>query len=136
MLLSMFVSFLLARKFGGKKYVLLMTTYLALVSLLSVGLVFVTWGHDKYYGPRFPLPLSFPFHATYYHTVQGGQVIDNVTTTYSFQPYYGLFFFTLKIESFPFGSFSFGDLMLVHSFFALDNLLGAILGFWIKTRRR
>jgi len=120
MLLSMVISFLLARRFSGKKYVLLMTILLVLVAFLSV----------------LTIPLSFPFYVASYIEVTGGQVIDNMTMMNAFQPYYDIVFLTLKIEGFEPGTIQHIDLVLVYSFFVLVNLLGAILGFWIKTRRR
>jgi len=72
MLLSMFMSFLLARKFHGKAYVFLMATGLVLISFFSVGL-------PHYYSEEIfpnrtesglllenPVPLSFPFYASFY----------------------------------------------------------------------
>jgi len=76
MLLSMFMSFLLVRKFRGKVYILLMTVALILISLFSIGVPSVWgtlewhWLAAEYIGEETTIwqlnipaiPLSFPFH--------------------------------------------------------------------------
>jgi len=75
MLLSMFISLLLARKFRGKTYVLFMAVSLALVTLFSMGLPSyfpyrykpMVWEYDPkslLYELKSPLPLLFPFYAS------------------------------------------------------------------------
>jgi len=68
MLLSMFTSFLLARRFKGKVYFLLMTVVLILMSVLSIGFPSV-WGTMRdgttVWQVNLPaIPLSFPFHTS------------------------------------------------------------------------
>jgi len=133
MLLSMFISFLLARKFRGKTYVLLIAVSLALVSLFSMGLpshfpyryVPSHWEYDPkslLYELKSPLPLSFPFCAS----VQKGMVIIGPVFNY-----YLLHFLTFEIVR-GYLPLTLGELYLYYSFFLLVNLVGAIFGYWIS----
>ena len=99
---SLVVSFLLARKFGSRIYVGLVSILIILVSFFSM-----------------MLPLSFPFHGSIYAAVGPGTpgVISE------------LYFLTFEINrsiKIP------GMVFLHYSFFLLVNLLGAILGYWTE----
>lgn len=140
MLISMVVSFLLARRFSGKKYLSRMAAILASASLLSVGLNSVTSDYNTgYINPKLPvppLPLSLPFYAGSYLAVIGGQTTSNKTQLYGFERHYALFFLGMTIKHYnlgsAFGVLPFEDFVLVYAFFALVNLIGAMLGCWIN----
>jgi len=127
MLLSMFISFILARKFTGKTYVSLMTVSLILVSLFSMGLprLFPYYQYQSRYELKYPLPLSFPFYAS----------LQPVTVT-TRPPYGPISSYLLHFLTFEFvrvyAPFTLGWLCLYYSFFLLFNLIGAIFGYWIS----
>lgn len=140
MLLSMIASFLLAKRFSGKKYLSRMTIIIASISLLSVGLNSVTSDHGVgYINPKLPippLPLTLPVYAGYYLTVTGGQSTDNITETYGFERHYTLFFLGMTIKHYNLGSdfavLPFEDFILAYALFTLINLTGAVLGYWLS----
>ncbi len=132
MLLSILLSFLLARKFTGKIYVLLTTVFLALISLFSMGLPShfpyryspTVWVYDPkslLYELKSPLPLSFPFYASVQKGIFIGPVIN----------YYLLHFLTFEFVRDYLPS-TLGVLYLYYSFFLLANIVGAIIGYWIS----
>jgi len=128
MLLSMFISFILARKFTGKTYVSLMTVSLILVSLFSMGLpsrfdYYQYAGFDAY-KLEHPLPISFPFYVSL-------QPVVVTLPRYGPIGSYLLHFLTFDFVR-DYVPFTLGDLYLYYSFFLLVNLVGAILGYWIS----
>jgi len=134
MLLSMFISFLLARKIKGKLYVLLITVVLILVSLFSIGFpsVWRSIGGDIIWQVNLPAtPLSFPFHADIsevpYCTIA-------IHPSPPHPPRYDvkLFFLGLQIESLNFIALTTSHIIFSVSFFLLFNLAGAVLGYWIS----
>jgi len=106
MLLSIFLSFLLARKLGARIYVLLVTIKIILVSLLSLS-----------------FPLSFPFYSYIYAAVGPG----------SPGPVYELYFLTLEIHR---SMETNGMLFLYYSFFLLVNIVGAVIGYWMSKSKK
>jgi len=140
MLLSMFISFLLARKFRGKTYVLLMVYILLLITMFSMGFpnsVRVRWSHGertvvttfwKVYLPA--IPLSFPFYAE----ISEVPVYTIAIHQPPHPPRYDvkLFFLGLQIESLNFIVLTTSHIIFSVSFFLLFNLVGAILGYWIS----
>ena len=138
MLLSMFISFLLARKIKGKLYVLLITVVLILVSLFSIGFPRI-WDYLGWrYSPEYifwqlnlpALALSFPFHVYFSQVLHFVSPLPPLPNP----PRYdlSLFFLVFKLESF-YGIFlTIGYIILLVSFFLLVNLVGAILGYWIS----
>ena len=146
MLLSMFISFLLARRFRGKVYVLLMIVVLILVSLFSIGVPSV-WGtlewHRlavEYVGEgttiwqlNIPaIPLSFPFYASIseeYHILLF--IVD-----YTPPPLYQieLYFLTNQIwaNDYVHWFLTSEHIILLVSSFLLINFVGTIFGYWIS----
>jgi hypothetical protein len=127
MLLSMFISFILARRFTGKTYVSLMAVSLALVSLFSMGLPsrFDYYPYSDAYKLEHPLPISFPFHASIKYPPMYARHPPAIS--------YFVHFVTVKIviDYTPF-TLTLGKLYFYYSFFLLFNLVGAILGYWIS----
>ena len=126
MFLSLFLSFVLARKFKGIIYVPLMIVVIVLVSLFSMGLPTSTY--SPYYHPAYDLgpltPLSFPFYASIYDIWVGHQP----------DYYYRLNFLTFQINE-AFAPVPFGTVCLHYSFFLLGNVVGAIVGYWVYKSR-
>ena len=149
MLLSMFTSFLLARRFHRKAYVFLMAAGLVFTSFFSVGL-------PHYYSERIiadtesglllenPVPLSFPFYASLY--------FERVSIAHNFRHLgfdketYQLHFLTLILHDFLvykrywgglagsllFMKITWGHYILFISFFSLVNIVGVIIGYWLS----
>jgi len=141
MLLSMFISFLLARRFKGKVYVLLMTVVLIPMSLLSIGFPSV-WGTMRD-GPTVwqvnlpAIPLSFPFHTS----ISKGPPINIVGTwrpPFPFPPTYSVRLYLLTYQVWtnempgPLQLLTSEHIVLLLPFFLLVNLMGAIIGYWIS----
>lgn len=105
MLLSLFLSFLLARKFGSRIYILSVTILIIVIPLFSVG-----------------LPLSFPFYAFIWAGISAPEACI-----------YGLYFLTFEINRSVTTSYFFHRMFFIYySFFLLVNVVGAILGYWIS----
>jgi len=123
MFLSLFLSFVLARKLGSKTYGVLMIVVIVLVSFFSTvgigGWLRYPWG--CYILPVSPVPLSFPFH-TYIRVIEPRMPGSS--------HYYHLDFLTVPIigSEVPVKCSLF---LLIYSFFILVNIIGAILGYWI-----
>ena len=127
MLLSMLISFLLARKFRWKIYVALIAVIVTLISLFSVTVIYlypllVVW----FWGKAYPLPLSFPFHVC-------------ILRYSGYGLFYGvdIYFLTLRIGYQ--GEFSLYNTLDAINFFGkvyipflLINVVGAIFGYWIS----
>jgi len=146
MLLSMFISFLLARKFRGKVYVLLVILVPVLISLSSIGFPSV-WGTLEWYSLAVEhveegttiwhlnipaIPLSFPFYASIseeYHFLPF--IVD-----YTPPPLYQIELYFLTNQIWTNGHVhwvltSEHTILLVSSFL-LVNIVGAIFGYWIS----
>ena len=130
MLLSMFVSFFLARRFGGKAYVSLLTVFTILITLFSVGLprmdAYWRYTYWKYSVElRHPLPLSFPFYASVF------VVLGIHWGPYPPPRYYQLYFLTFKLQELGL-PVEFEHFILFYSFFLEINIVGVIIGYWIS----
>lgn len=131
MLLSILISFLLAKRFGRVTYVLLTTVSLVSISFLSFGLPDVTSSGRDYPTPSYyPLPFSFPFYS-----------IDNAHPSWGMLAVlaesYKLCFLTFRIAEFwgfyPLSQTSYLiTLFRFYSYFLLVNVGGAIFGYWIS----
>lgn len=142
MLLSMLMSFLLARKLKVKVYVLLMAVLLIIISLVSIGFPTVSGTVKIRMRPpqkritvwqtNLPaIPLSFPFYASIsveYHLLF---IVDYVPlplyhielhflTSQIWTNYYNNWYLTLE------------HIILLFSSFLLINLIGALIGYWIS----
>jgi len=141
MLLSMLISFLLARKLRGKIYVLLMTVVLILVSLSSIGFpsVWRSTGGDTIWQVNLPvIPLSFPFHISISRPLMirlHDVPIPDFFRLHPLPPTYeiGLYFLTIQIWSnLDWWLLTSQDIILLVSSFLLINIVGAIIGYWIS----
>jgi hypothetical protein len=147
MLLSMFTSFLLARRFKGKVYVLLMTVVLILMSLLSIGFPSV-WGTlssvniildgTTVWQVNLPaIPLSFPFHASISEPPPIN-IAGDWMPPIPFPPLYSVKLYFLAYQVWtnemlgPLHLLTSEHIVLLLPFFLLVNLVGAILGYWIS----
>jgi len=137
MLLSMFTSFLLARRFKGKVYVLLVTVILILVSLFSAGFPSLkdleAQPKEGYWQVNlFAIPLSFPFYV-HISEVKGG-IVAPPLPHFIPPPHYDvkLYSFGFEVGANYFIPLTTNYIILLVSFFLLVNLVGAILGYWIS----
>jgi len=133
MLLPTFMSFLLARKFKGRIYILLMTVVLILVSLFSIGFpsVWRSIGGDIIWQVNLPtIPLSFPFYASI-SEVRYGHILIHPSPPYPPRYDVGLYFLTFQLVGFDFIVITSHIILLVSSFL-LVNLAGVMLGYWIS----
>ena len=125
MLLSMFISFLLARRFSRRIYVPLMVVVMILISTSSVGWITMLDEHRINVEPQCTPPLSFPFHT-----------IKMVQTWWRGGfPVYSIRFLELQISEIVSENYWFLTLrqvLLIHTFFLLVNIVGAILGWGIS----
>lgn len=153
MLLSMFMSFLLARRFRRKLYVLLITVALVVMSFVSTGFPscfrcefpssehIELRTHNSGVLLKYLLPVSFPFYASVY------LYSPNLIT---FAEIYQLHFLTLTFQESPIfisvgpgiGNtvdltlyFTWMQYILYVSFFLLVNTAGAIIGYWMERKR-
>ena len=141
MLLSIFLSFVLARKFKGRKYAILMVAIIVLVSFFSAfGWITIHQYKEfplkttEYYRLH-PVPLSFPFYAS--------TSLRLPITLLNYPPILRLFdltkiiyqinFLTFEIISINtyYSSFTLGIASLCYSFFLVVNTIGAFVGHWI-----
>jgi len=92
MLLSMFISLLLARKFRMKIFVPLITAVIIFISYFSVGLPSKAFTGSDYPTPsHYPLPLSFPLYSTDKTRLLGGVL---------FYEKYELYFLNYRIREY------------------------------------
>ena len=138
MLLSMFISLLLARKFKGKVFVLLITAVLILISVSSAGFPSIkdleAEPNEGYWQVNlFAIPLSFPFHA-HFSEVNGGFIMPPPLPHFIRPPYYDvkLYSFGFEIGANYFIPLTTNYVVFLTSFFLLVNLVGAIFGYWIS----
>jgi len=146
MLLSVLASFLLARRFHGALYSLMIALSLGAMSLLSVGVPTHQAGDRQYLTGdsaivlNRPLPLSYPIYASvrFYsqYTPQGDG---------SYEAFYQVYFlgFLFKEDSmlirndsaFRMLNFTMFDYLLFCSFFMLINVVGTAVGFRLSKAR-
>jgi hypothetical protein len=152
MLLSVFVSFLLARRFHGKLYAFLITVTLVIMSFFSTGsptcflCEFPSWSRFTLYTRnngvllKHLLPLSFPFHASInrqhpnLRTLNETYQLHFLTSTFQESPVFvsvgpgivDTVYLTLY--------FTWTHYVLYYSFFLLVNVIGAIIGYWTEKR--
>jgi len=137
MLLSIFTSFILARRFKGKVYVLLMIVFLVIVSLVSIGVPSVevyahAHGTTTVWKVNIPaIPLSFPFHA---HISEVKGIIIAPPLPFIPLPHYDVKLYTcgFEIGANYFIPLTTNYIIFLISFFLIINLVGAILGYWIS----
>lgn len=137
MLLSIALSFIIARKCREKTYALLTVVSLALLSFFSVGIP--EYAPYMYIYPTVdspvliwnPIPLSFPVYAS---ITSGERPIWGSETTW-----YRLYFLSLSIgeEWMRIGgggtpNFTVFEYLLYYSFFMLINIAGAAFGYWLS----
>jgi len=128
MILSIFLSFVLSKKFRGRTYALLMILVTVVVPFFSAfGWVEVIMFDSTYYlTPSSTVPLSFPFHASI-DTSMGFISPPGSPPMFGEYP---LYFLTVEIGRFVFPLRP--DLfLLVFSFFVLANIIGGIVGYWM-----
>lgn len=135
MLLSILLSFLLARRFSEKTYVTLITVTAVLVSFFSAFGWITTHQHTDFtfktveYYKLHPVPLSFPFYASAFIELPVWPLpFDLSRVTYQID------FLTVEIISvtMDYSSFTVGRASVYYSFFLLVNIAGAIMGYWIS----
>ncbi|MFQ5621570.1 MAG: hypothetical protein ACE5FT_07080 [Candidatus Nanoarchaeia archaeon] len=146
MLFSMFISFLLARRFKGKVYVLSIAVVIVFVSLLSIGFPSV-WGTLEWYSLAVEyvrdgttiwhlnipaIPLSFPFYASIseeYHFLPF--IVD-----YTPPPLYQIELYFLTNQIWTNGHVHWvltsEHIILLASSFFIINFVGAMFGYWIS----
>jgi len=127
MLLSMVVSFILARRFRPNIFVPLITAVIICISYFSVGLpIRALTGRDFPTPSHYPLPLSFPFYST-----------DETRLIRDVWPYekYELYFLNLEIRDYTHRYYYDGNniyhWLFIH-YFMLINAVGAILGYGLS----
>ena len=135
MLLLMFVSFLLARRFKGKVFVLLMTAVLILISVSSTGFpsVWGPWRGHTFWQVNSPaIPLSFPFYISIPKVSYG--LIEPPFYPKPLPPGYDveLFLLGFMIDGLYLINLTASHIIFLVSFFLLINLVGAIFGYWIS----
>lgn len=148
MLVSLFTSFLLARIFRRKLYVLFMGVGLLLISFFSVGVPeYVSVQKNGFQLAdteglllNNPPPLSLPFYSSTYHrTRTPGWIRDSEWEGYRLSFATTILQGTRIYYKKGFGSvvltFSWLDYIIYSSFFLLINIIGAVLGYWIGRRR-
>ena len=128
MLLSMFTSFLLARRFRMKIFLPLITAVIIFISYFSVGLpIRALTGSDWPTPSYYPLPLSFPFHS-----------VDKTRPRYFGGESYKIYFLNYRIieywthDSINSISISIGRLLRWGYHFLFINIAGAILGYGLS----
>lgn len=151
MLLSMFISFLLARRLHGRLYVFLITVTLVVASFLSTGFptcfrckfeigLLQLRTHNNGMLLKDPLPVSFPFYASVYFSS-----LNLRTSAETYQLHFLMSTFReSQIGVFVgpgMGStvdltlyFAWTHYVLYYSFFLLVNVIGAIIGYWIEKK--
>jgi hypothetical protein len=142
MLLSMFTSFLLARRLRGKVSVTLVAVIVELVSIFSTCDLFDLRQEYLFLYPPAP-PLSFPFH-TRLGLIPANHIRPPLPPDYVRPPHtmlgYRFYFLSFKLGELKLEYHTTEDvhrlLSLVFSSFVLINLVGAILGYEMSKIRR
>lgn len=138
MLFSLFLTYLLKRKFHGKTYGFLVVVSLASISFFSAGVPEhrageIAWPSGEI-GVRvnYPLPLSFPVFSTL--EFNDRQVRHTTTQWYQIH----VLNFVIQEDWVFFGStanLSWFEYALYLSFFMLVNIVGVLLGYWLSMRK-
>ncbi len=135
MFLSMLVSFVLARKFRGRKYAILILAVIVLVSFFSAfGWIARrqrtdwTFKTAQYYTFH-PVPLSFPFYASIFYswTVLPGPIDESMFT---YQINFLTFEITRATTYYP-SPFTLWSAFVYYSLFLSVNIVGTFVGYWI-----
>jgi hypothetical protein len=143
MLLSTFLSFLVARRFRGKVFALLAIIISGLTTLFSIGIpsyVTLTEAHRFPSSPKSgvrlenPLPLSFPICASLSWTVTFSSAWQDLRLYFA-----GLLFHAERILGVDrmagyWLEFSLTDYANFFSFFMLINIVGSVFGYWLSRR--
>ena len=134
MLLSTFLSFVLARKFQGRKYAIFVFVVIVLVSFFSAfGWITIhqrtDYTHKTVQWYKFhPVPLSFPVYASvFYHLTVGPLPIDESEIIYQI----GFLAFEIARVTTYYFSFTLVNVFNYYSFFLVVNIVGAFVGYWI-----
>jgi hypothetical protein len=125
MFLSLFLSFVLARKLRGIICVLLMTVFIVLASFFSAFGWLGENGGNRPIAPVNPLPLSFPFYASVY-TVEKP---PHARPPSAYDVYEVRVLTTGIARDNPPLTANKG--IFVYSLFLLTNIVGAIIGYWL-----
>ncbi len=136
MFLSLFLSVILARRFSGRKYVILTIVVMVLVSFFSaVGWITIDQRRSFYpfrifeFDRPHPLPLSYPFYASvFYEDV----IIARAPPSDAWGPIYRIDFLAFEIAR---GVFTLGIAPIFYSFFLLVNIVGGFVGYWMRHPR-
>jgi len=129
MLLSLILSFLLARK-SRRIYAMGMIIIVGLLSFFSAfGLPKVTGILDpRFIKPTSLVPLSYPFYAYVYSYQTPPDPIEMSWIS----EIYSLDVLGIRIDSLNLSMMHLEDGGLYYSFFLLVNVIGAIMGYWIS----
>ena len=135
MLLSMFISFLLARRFRRRTYVALIVVIIVLVSFFSAfGLIrkhqYKELGKSTDWYTFHPVPLSFPFYASVFYSWNVYPIgVDGSRFTY--QIVFMAFELTRATTYYP-SPLTLRSASVYYSLFLLVNIVGTIFGYWIS----
>lgn len=142
MLLSMFLSLFVARRFRGKVFALLAIIISGSITFFSIGIPrYDTFPEDvSAVGPQSglllenPLPLSFPIYGSLNLTVTFSSAWQDLQLYFA-----GLLFHTERIQGvYDVGvhwlNFSLVDYAIFFSFFMLINIGGSAFGYWLSRR--
>ncbi len=133
MLLSAFLSFLLAKKLKGVMYVIPMVITISLISFPSafsqLEAVYYQGLNWHVFYPNSPLPLSFPFYSDIYSSPPPLYV--EWPSNIVIEEFYGLKF--LGLEIYRTDSMLFiNEVILFYGFFFLINIIGTLIGYWLS----
>ncbi len=135
MLLSIFLSFVLARKLGDKKCATLIVAFAVVASFFSAFGWITTHQRTDFTNKtvqwyRFhPVPLSFPVYASVLYDLTARPLpIDLSRITYQID------FLTFEITRLTtyYSSFTLWDASVYYSLFLSLNIVGAFIGYWIN----
>jgi hypothetical protein len=125
MLLSMFTSFLLARRFRMKIFLPLITAVIIFISYFSMGLpIKALTGSDFPTPSHYPIPLSFPFYS----------VDKTHPERFFLHELYELYFLNYRIIEywrFKYSDIGVYDWLFIH-YFLFINTVSAILGYGLS----
>jgi hypothetical protein len=139
MLLSIFLSFVLARKFKGRKYAIFVFVVIVLVSFFSAFGWITIHQYKAFpfksteYSRLHPVPLSYPFYASVFYDlgVLLRSPIDAIRIIYQID----FLAFEMTRATTPYSSFTLGRAPVYYSLFLLINILGALVGYWMRQSR-
>jgi len=139
MFLSALISFLLARRFSKRAYIILIITASALLAFFSTfGLMTMhqrlnpPYEPDILYYELHPIPLSFPFHASVF--------MDMPAIPFGFgsaRIHYEINFVTIEIFNAIIYYYSFApwSALIFYCFFLLIDVAGSVIGYWMAKHR-